>query len=354
MTVGVESTHRIAELTLAALKKIGLPATPANYEVWYAHAEGKNPSLSRDIQKVMDGFGKVSQADAEKLHQTHIQHADLSRDVVDIVTRFQEEVTDLYDVIERTGENTVGHNEALDGLSDQLRQTTKEFPAVGKLLEGMVTVAKGMHSQNEELETRLADSVTEIHTLQRNVEYIQAEAMKDPLTGIANRAMFDQSLERFVGESAESNEDLALVMADVDHFKNFNDKWGHQTGDQVLRLVAEVMNANVKGQDLLARYGGEEFAIILPGTSLEHAQMLADRIRRAVESRRLRRRRTDENLGVVTMSMGISAHRKADTIESIIERADQCLYAAKESGRNQVITEDVLTAKRNEPSAKAG
>ena len=354
MTVGVESTHRIAELSLGALKKIGLPATPANYEVWYAHAEGKNPALSRDIQKVMDGFGKVSQEDADALYQTHIQHADLSRSVVDLVGRFQEEVTGLFDVIEQTGESAVDQNEALDGLSDQLRQTTKEFPAVGKLLEGIVTVAKDMHSQNEKLETRLADSVTEIHTLQRNVEYIQAEAMKDPLTGIANRAMFDRSLERFVGEAVEKKESLALVMADVDHFKGFNDKWGHQTGDQVLRLVAEVMNANVKGQDLLARYGGEEFAIILPGTSLEHAQMLADRIRRAVESRRLRRRRTDENLGVVTMSMGISAHRSADTIETIIERADQCLYAAKESGRNQVLTEEDLKAGKKEARAKAG
>ncbi len=354
MAVGVESTHRIAEFALGALKKIGLPATPTNYDLWYAHAEGKNPALSRDIQKVMDGFGKVSQKDADKLHQTHILHADLTRDVVDVVTRFQEEVTDLYDVIEKTGEHASGHNEALDGLSDQLRQTTKEFPAVGKLLEGMVNVAKDMHSQNEHLETRLADSVTEINTLQRNVEFIQAEAMKDPLTGIANRAMFDRSLDRFVGEAAQSNEALALVMADVDHFKNFNDKWGHQTGDQVLRLVAEVMNANVKGQDLLARYGGEEFAIILPGTSLENAQMLADRIRRAVESRRLRRRRTDENLGVITMSMGISLHRSADTIETIIERADQCLYAAKDSGRNQVITEEDMKAKKNEPAAKAG
>ena len=353
MAVGVEITHRTAELAVGALKQSGLAATPTNYELWYAHVEGKNPALSRDIQKAMDGFGKVSQMDADQLHQTHIQRADISGDVIELVTRFQEEVTDLYSVIERTGENAAGHNEALDGLSEQLQKTTKEYPAVGKLLEGMVTVAKDMHTQNEQLETRLADSVSEIHTLQRNVEYIQAEAMKDPLTGIANRAMFDQSLERLIGEAEESKDNLALVMADVDHFKTFNDKWGHQTGDQVLRLVAEVMNANVKGADLLARYGGEEFAIILPGTSLEHAQMLADRIRQAVESRRLRRRRTDENLGIITMSMGIAAHRAQDSAETIIERADECLYAAKENGRNQVITEGALNAKKEQPDAKS-
>ena len=354
MTAGVESTHRIAELTLGALKKIGLPASPQNYEIWYAHSEGKNPALSRDIQKSMDGFGKVSQTDADKLYKQYILQADITNDVVELVARFQEEVTDLYDVIERTGENTADHNSALDGLSDQLRQTTKEYPAVGKLLEGMVSVAKDMRDHNEHLEGRLADSVTEVHTLKRNVEYIQAEAMKDPLTGVANRAMFDRSIKDFIQSANERGEPLSLVMADVDHFKTFNDRWGHQTGDQVLRLVAEVMNANVKGQDLLARYGGEEFAILLPETSIEHAQILADRIRRAVESRRLRRRKTDENLGVITMSMGIAGHRPADSIESFIERADECLYAAKEGGRNQVLNETELASSSKQPDAKAG
>ena len=94
------------------------------------------------------------------------------------------------------------------------------------------------------------------------------------------------------------DKELALILSDVDHFKKFNDTWGHTTGDQVLRLVAEVMNAKVKGQDFLARYGGEEFIIALPDTSVQNAKMLADRIRTAIQSRRLKKRRTNEDLGV--------------------------------------------------------
>ena len=111
------------------------------------------------------------------------------------------------------------------------------------------------------------------------------------------------------------------------------------------------MNANVKGQDILARYGGEEFAIILPDTDLKDAGMLADRIRQAVEARRLKKRRTGEDLGVVTMSMGVAEIKTDDTVETLIERADVCLYAAKDNGRNCVIDEESITSKEEASGA---
>jgi diguanylate cyclase len=348
MTGKAEKTHRIGEIALGALKETGLPSPPQNYELWYTHVEGRNPSLSRDIQIALDPSGKMDPKDAFELYKKHIQHADLSRDVIDLMSRFRDEVTDLYDVIEKTGKSTHGHTETLSGLSDQLRHTTEEYPAVGALLEGVISVAKDMQLQNEQLEARLADSTSEINALQRNVESVQAEALKDPLTGIANRAKFDQFLEEQMAAAGPAGEPLTLVMADVDHFKKFNDKWGHTTGDQVLRLVAEVMNANVKGKDLLARYGGEEFAIILPDTSVKNAQMLADRIRKAIESRHLKKRRTDEDLGVITMSMGVAKFTPTDTMDGFIERADICLYAAKDAGRNRVFSENDVAAMENE------
>ena len=345
MTGSAEATHRIAERALGALKKIGLAATARNYELWYAHAAGRNPALSQHLQTVMDASGRVEQEAADRLYKTYIQHADLSRDVIDLVARLQAEVASIHDVIEETGETAQGRGEKLKDVSEQLRQSTEDYPAVGALLESVVAVAKDMREQNERLEARLAESAGEISALQRNVENIQAEAQKDPLTGVANRSLFDRFFQQEIAEAAASGEALSLIMTDIDYFKKFNDQWGHQTGDQVLRLVAAVMKSNVKGQDLLARYGGEEFAVVLPKTSVDDARMLAERIRRSVESRRLRKRRTNEDLGIITISIGVSLHRPSDTMETMIERADRCLYAAKDTGRNRVVDEGELNAR---------
>jgi len=342
MPRAVEQSHRIAELAIGALKQLSLAATPRNIEVWYAHVEGRNPALSRDIQKCQQLGGELTQKHADDLYERFILRTDLSTDVIELVAKFENEITALTDVIEASGESAHGHGERLQTLSKELHQSATESPAVGALLESVINVTKAIREENQQLERRLAESSDEIVTLRHNVEHIQLEAMLDPLTGIKNRKTFDAAIATHVQAAKEQNSSLALILADIDFFKTFNDRWGHQTGDQVLRLVAEVMNANVKGQDILARYGGEEFAIILPGTCLENAGMLADRIRQAVEARRLKKRRTGEDLGVVTMSMGVAEINVDDTIETLIERADICLYAAKGNGRNCVVDEDSL------------
>ncbi len=354
MARAVEQSHRIAEVALGALKQLGLAASPRNIEVWYAHVEGRNPALSREIQKHFDIHGVVSQKQADDLYDRFILHSDLSADVIELVAKFEDEINALTDVIEASGESTHGHSQRLQTLSRELHRSAVDNPAVGVLLESVINVTKSMREENQNLEKRLAESSDEVTNLRHRVEHIQMEAMLDPLTGVKNRKTFDTAIEKYVKSARETGEPLALILADIDFFKTFNDRWGHQTGDQVLRLVAEVMNANVKGQDILARYGGEEFAIILPGTTLENAEMLANRIRKAVEARRLKKRRTGEDLGVITMSMGVSVFAGDDNVEALIERADACLYAAKDNGRNCVIGETNARIPRNKDGMARG
>ncbi len=128
-------------------------------------------------------------------------------------------------------------------------------------------------------------------------------------------------------------------MFDIDHFKSFNDNYGHLTGDQVLRLVGTSLKQIIKGEEIAARYGGEEFVVVLPATPLLKALSIADHIRRMVMGKELKKKSTGEMLGRVTISVGASLLRAEDDVDSLIERADACLYAAKRNGRNRIICE---------------
>jgi diguanylate cyclase len=196
-----------------------------------------------------------------------------------------------------------------------------------------------MEISNKQLEERLNASKQEINELQENLEAVRTESLTDPLTQLANRKFFDITLEKAIAHAFQTNEALSLMLTDIDHFKTFNDSFGHLTGDQVLRLVAISVKHNVKGKDTAARYGGEEFAVILPNTILRAAVTVAEHIRRAVMAKELMKRSTGEHLGRMTISIGVATLRKGDSGQSLIERADTCLYAAKRHGRNRIICE---------------
>jgi diguanylate cyclase len=165
---------------------------------------------------------------------------------------------------------------------------------------------------------------------------VRRDATTDGLTNLSNRKAFDEELERICAEVEASGDTLTLAIIDIDHFKNFNDTWGHQTGDQVLRYVASVIGARGAPLRFAARYGGEEFALIFPREGAAKAAKILEDIRHEVASRVLKRRSTNEDLGTITVSAGFAERQRGETTHSIIERADGALYVAKRSGRNRI------------------
>jgi diguanylate cyclase len=333
-----ERTMAFAEIALGQIRALRQPATPRHFEVWYAYATGYNPSLNQMINEALTRNGTLSDADIGQVYNTYISSNRFTDRIGDVGSQVMGEIEQVMAMIGAAAGNASSYGESLAHVSQKLDVAADE-PAIRALVETLVQATKEMERNNQTLEARLSASKREISELQQNLEAVRSESLTDPLTSLANRKYFDETLCKAIAESLSKGEPLSLMMTDIDHFKKFNDSFGHFTGDQVLRLVAISAKQNVKGQDLAARYGGEEFAIILPNTILRSAITLADQIRRAVMSKELMKRSTGEHLGRVTISIGVAMLQHGDSTQSLIERADACLYVAKRNGRNRVISE---------------
>ncbi|TMH58502.1 MAG: diguanylate cyclase [Betaproteobacteria bacterium] len=188
---------------------------------------------------------------------------------------------------------------------------------------------ESMRTKQFEMSRDLASANRELEKLSR----------QDGLTGIANRRYFDSYLVTEVRRGARERQPLSLILSDVDHFKAFNDCYGHQAGDDCLRRVAAALSsAGRRPADLAARYGGEEFAMVLPGTVLDGAVDVAQAVSRVIEGLAIPHERSAVDRKV-TLSQGIVSltPEKETSSEDLIQRADQALYLAKQQGRNRYV-----------------
>ena len=333
-----ERTMAFAEIALGQIRALRQPASPRHFEIWYNYATGYNPSLNQMVNETLTRNGSLSEADIDQIYDSYISATRFGDRIGAVGSQVMGEIEQVMAMIGAAVGNASSYGESLADVSQQLGVAADE-PAVRAIVESLVSATREMQENNKALEARLTASKQEINQLQENLEAVRNESLTDPLTSLSNRKCFDDSLVKAISDSRVKGEPLSLMMTDVDHFKRFNDSYGHLTGDQVLRLVAMSVKQNVKGQDVAARYGGEEFAVVLPNTVLRSAITVADHIRRAVMTKELMKRSTGEHLGRVTISIGVAVLKPNDTPATLIERADSCLYAAKRSGRNRVISE---------------
>ena len=331
-------TMEFAEIALGQIRALQQPASPRNYELWYTYATGYNPALNKTINDILTRSGTISEIEFDLIYQTYLSTQRVSERLDLVGSKVVDEIDQVMSMIEAAAGSASSYSESLADASQKL-VVTKDNEAVRLIVESLVHAAREMELTNKALEASLIASKREITLLQQQLESVRNESMIDPLTTLANRKSFDESLRRAIEEAHQNHEPLSLMMCDVDNFKAFNDNYGHLTGDQVLRLVSMAVKQNVKGLDIAARYGGEEFAIVLPATLLRSALTVADHIRRAVMMKDLIKRSTGEHLGRVTISIGVAQLHENDKAQTLIERADRCLYAAKHNGRNRVICE---------------
>lgn len=333
-----ERTMAFAEMALGQIKSMGHVAIPRNYEVWYVYATGQNAPLNKVINETLARNGELTEADLDQIYETYLSQIRTTDRIDKVGARVISEIDEVMSLITDALGMTGSFGESLAYASRRLA-LAGDRDQIKTIVATLVNSTREVQQTKQALEERLTASKREIGHLQQNLEAIRAESLTDPLTGLGNRKYFDRTIDAAVQFAIKQNEPLSLLMLDIDHFKSFNDNYGHLTGDQVLRLVGLSLKQIIKGRDSMARYGGEEFAVVLPATALVKALAVAEQVRRAVTTRELKKKSTGEILGRVTVSVGVSMLQPGDDMDTLIERADACLYAAKRSGRNRVICE---------------
>ncbi|MEQ8603556.1 MAG: GGDEF domain-containing protein [Marivibrio sp.] len=338
---GFDQADAYAERALALMRERKIPPTPKNFTVWYAYVGETIP----DLRKAMDvlisnkqGFDPTQNAE---LYEKYFSSSDEGLAVQETGRKIEDQMTQILAML---GQASEGADDFEASLKSGLGAIAKSdgLGGIKAAVQQLVAETQKMQSSNQKLQEKLENSSSEIESLRQNLEEVQREAMTDALTGIANRKMFDAVLRRAAMEAMEDGAPLCLALTDIDFFKKFNDTYGHQTGDQVLKLVARIMKENVKGRDLAARYGGEEFGVILPHTAIADAKTVCEQIRNTVASKRIRNRQTGEEMGNITLSLGVALFRPGEPLSELIHRADEGLYFAKRHGRNQTVLEDQL------------
>jgi len=348
-----DSANEFARKAMALMDGRKIPATPKNFWIWFEYCRGRHLELVRSLDVVLSNNRDFDEALTEEIYDQFFTLGKQDNAVRETTGQVQQTLSQMLAWIDDAEKGTQSYGATLASFSSELAGAP-DSTSLTKMLRRAMSETQVMIERNSTLETRLQSSSQRITELNKHLEDVRREVMTDVLTGIANRKYFDERLKECARDAMEAGENLCLLFADIDHFKRFNDTWGHQFGDQVLKLVARSLTEGVKGRDTAARYGGEEFAIILPRTSLKDASVVAEHIRRDVASRSLVRRSTGESVGTITLSLGVSCFRPGEPLAEFVERADAALYKAKRAGRNRVVPETALSeAEPAKPAAQA-
>jgi diguanylate cyclase len=230
-------------------------------------------------------------------------------------------------------------SERLDGHNQRLSRHESVGP-IKEIVLALIEDNRDMRDRLDNVRNELEESRLQVVQLQTNLERAEEAGLRDVVTAIGNRRFFDASFVEEVQKARRLGDQMCLALGDIDKFKHVNDRFGHLVGDRLLRLFANILVQNVRGQDKVARFGGEEFALIFPGARLGEAVIAVERIRVVLESKQWTIEPSGERVGKVTASFGVAKLRADESPNDLLRRVDERLYEAKVQGRNRVVADD--------------
>jgi diguanylate cyclase len=330
----VKYAATVSNHAIQSMSQLLVPATPSNFSVWFHYMLGTSLGLRKTIDVLLSNKRKFDAAINRELYTAFVRtHSgalpgDAPQQLDDIIISAKEFLGNAI-ADNKTQMATLGEVSASVGANSDPRP----------IIQTLISELAKANGRASALEVNLVETSNQLEEVRLALAEAELRSNIDALTGLANRRSLDEFFRASMIRAMETDEPLCGFMIDIDHFKKFNDTHGHLIGDQVLRVVAKVLKDSVREGDLAARYGGEELAAVLPGADLAACKEVAERVRRRISEAKLTRRTTGQQIGSVTVSIGVAQFRLAESVEAFIERCDRGLYQAKSTGRNRVVTE---------------
>lgn len=310
-----------------------LDPTPVNYDLAYHYLGGNDPGLVTLVEAAIVRDGVLRADAAEQISQ--VASNQVSAELLEkLIDQAHQSMTLASSLVGQSRTDAKAYGSALDKGATAL---DKGGEPASRALELMVELTRTMIGKTHDAELRLAEMGSRMESLQGDLAEAQAVAESDPLTGLANRRAFQARLARAMAQAVAEDTPLSVAFCDIDHFKSINDNHGHDTGDRILKMVADALAEGAGDDAFVGRFGGEEFLILFDGIMARRAAMRVDEIRDELSGRHLVSKTTGEPLGTVTFSAGIAQLLPGEADGDMLRRADEALYSAKNGGRNRVV-----------------
>jgi diguanylate cyclase len=341
--VDFEYATAVAEKAMRSMEQNRVPPTPNNFHTWFKYSLGTSPDLKRAIDILVGNKRKFDTTTNHDLFATYVApHTSGETDLNNVSQQLHTVMASAKQFLTVAIADNRSQIKAMNDVADQTEVGVDPKLLVENLLNELAKTV----TRATKLEASFVESTRELDVIRDSLNKSEERARTDALTGLPNRHALDEFFRVAQIAAMEKGEPLSVLLIDIDHFKSFNDNFGHGVGDQVLRLMAKVLRERVREIDLPARYGGEELIAVLPGADLAACAAVAERIRRSISECSITRRSTGEVLPSITVSIGVGEFQMGESMADLIDRCDRALYLAKGTGRNRVVTENELDLQR--------
>lgn len=321
----------LASSVFLTMRQLGVVALPRNYEIFYEALSGSNRELSLEVVSLSK---KPTQEELDRIGRKYFAGRHESGIVDHARETIAKELEEVASILRNERSHVEKYGRVLDQTAQGLNGRLVSKDLLQKIVEVMSVATTSTIDHGKAVASVLTDKSNELESVKSKLEEYKRLANTDPLTQVWNRRAFDGEIAAIYN----SNRGVlfkALILADIDRFKDINDRYGHPVGDKILQGIADIFRSSTRADMFVARTGGEEFALIVEGSSEEATFEIADRIRLLIEQTPFVDARTNTHYGSVTISMGVCMASDAESPEDLYSKCDRALYRSKVTGRNR-------------------